>query len=537
MELCHKILILCICVVSSFDIEAQNNALPKLYHNPLKVEKDALGALYYFIDHNALDLDIIDYSGVYETYLTPIYGQLYEDCTHKLIEGQLQLDSTFFDSYSYWGAQKFAAPANGVLGNDFKRIDVFFYSGASKIDPLSYEVSGRTKVKDYICDFTGEISIKKVYHIFERDIEFPDYYTIIASYKLREDPSQKGSGIFRGIFGAYGYIDDESSDTIKVDNISDGDGYQNRNFVGTWQSYNNPSTLKRCMWGDNRLPFRFDFDIGDGEMVVNPKYFSSEWDCFMRNEDIEVEYQENGDSRAKYKNVWWVQLDRQAKIDSITAELEKQFGWNDAAYAPEIAYGKWKAGEASFLLQGGIAPAVYIGQENFKKKYGVDYDDFGCMTYCSDHQMKGYNTVIMDCLTAKYGNKWIDDVRKDVPGVAEYGKELFKSLTYANDSISTVTIPVVYQGIGKAVETRGKDSAIIDRLPCGKYHSSMEFLYNGISYYMPLCEYLDLDRIVTSNNGQLVEIQIQFYNPKVYKYSKSTIPYPFGVIRQVVTYN
>ena len=61
--------------------------------------------------------------------------------------------------------------------------------------------------------------------------------------------------------------------------------------------------------------------------------------------------------------------EKQAKIDSITAELEKQFGWNDAAYTPEIAYGKWKAGEASFLLQGGIAPAVYIGQENFKKKY------------------------------------------------------------------------------------------------------------------------------------------------------------------------
>lgn len=95
MELCHKILILCICVVSSFDLEAQNNALPKLYHNPLKVENDALGALYYFIDHNALDLDIIDYSGVYETYLTPIDGQLYEDCTQQLIDGQLQLDSTF----------------------------------------------------------------------------------------------------------------------------------------------------------------------------------------------------------------------------------------------------------------------------------------------------------------------------------------------------------------------------------------------------------------------------------------------------------
>lgn len=230
-------------------------------------------------------------------------------------------------------------------------------------------------------------------------------------------------------------------------------------------------------------------------------------------------------------------FERQAKIDSITAEFEKQFGWNDAAYTPEIAYDKWKAGEASFLLQGGIAPAVYIGQEKFKANYGVGYEDFGCMANCSEHQMKIYNTVIMDCLTAKYGEKWIEDVRKDVPGVADYGKDPFKSLKYGNDSTLTVTIPVVYQSIGKAVETRGKDSAIIDRLPCGKYHSSMEFLYNGISYYIPLCKDLDLDKIVPLNNGQLVEIQIQFYNPKVYKYSKNTIPYPLGVIRQVLCYN
>lgn len=42
----------------------------------------------------------------------------------------------------------------------------------------------------------------------------------------------------------------------------------NRSYVGTWQSYKNPATVKRCMWGDNRLPFRFDFDIGAGEIAI-----------------------------------------------------------------------------------------------------------------------------------------------------------------------------------------------------------------------------------------------------------------------------
>lgn len=39
------------------------------------------------------------------------------------------------------------------------------------------------------------------------------------------------------------------------------------------------------------------------------------------------------------------------------------------------------------------------GKRNFSRKYGVDYDDFGCMAYCSDKQMAEYNTVIMDYLT------------------------------------------------------------------------------------------------------------------------------------------
>ena len=34
--------------------------------SPLKIERDALGAVYYWIDNNALDLARIDYSDLYE---------------------------------------------------------------------------------------------------------------------------------------------------------------------------------------------------------------------------------------------------------------------------------------------------------------------------------------------------------------------------------------------------------------------------------------------------------------------------------------
>lgn len=274
--------------------------------SPLKIERNNSGDVYYWIDNKALDLSKVDYSDVYETYLTPIAGQLFEDCTGQFVEGKLQLEPTLLQTYSSWNDKTFDAPVNGVLGNDFRRIEVYIYPGAVRKDSVTYSVKGRTKVKTNIRDFTGEIRIKKIYHIFCHDADSEDYYKIIADYALTEDTSQKGSGMFRGILGVYGYISDDAPDIVRVDNRNEvGDGYFNRYYVGTWESYGNPDLIERCMWGDGRLPFRFDFDKGDGETVVNPKYASPEWNDFMQGKGLEIVEPESGDSCASYKNPWW----------------------------------------------------------------------------------------------------------------------------------------------------------------------------------------------------------------------------------------
>lgn len=77
----------------------QDSIIPE--NNPLKIERDALGAVYYWIDNNALDLARIDYSDLYETYMTPIEGQLFEDCTQLFIEGKLRLEPAFLKTYRY----------------------------------------------------------------------------------------------------------------------------------------------------------------------------------------------------------------------------------------------------------------------------------------------------------------------------------------------------------------------------------------------------------------------------------------------------
>ena len=222
---------------------------------------------------------------------------------------------------------------------------------------------------------------------------------------------------------------------------------------------------------------------------------------------------------------------KQAELDSIIAETERHFGWNDDAYSTKIAKDKWQSGEAKLLLQGGIAPVVYAGQEEFTRKYRVDYDDFGCMAYCSDKQMAEYNTVIMDYLTVNYGSEWRKYVRKDVPGVDKYGAEAFKNMKYDENGIATIMLPVIYHAFGKACEQSDKDKIVIKELIGCIPLTSLDFLYCGNKYYIPLSCNIDIEETPTEN--ELIEITIRVFSPKVFHYSKKTIPYPYCIVESI----
>ncbi len=67
------------------------------------------------------------------------------------------------------------------------------------------------------------------------------------------------------------------------------------------------------------------------------------------------------------------------------------------------------------LISGGIAPIVYVGQEKFEEKYGIEYHDYGCIS--PDYKcMKEYNQTVFDYLDQTRGKKWRKEVRKDVVG-------------------------------------------------------------------------------------------------------------------------
>ncbi|MFF5380428.1 hypothetical protein [Pedobacter suwonensis] len=75
-----------------------------------------------------------------------------------------------------------------------------------------------------------------------------------------------------------------------------------------------------------------------------------------------------------------------------------------------------KKGKPKFLIQGGIASIRIKGQELFEQKYGVVYQDLGCVGP-SAIRIEDYNKVVASFMDKKYGKAWRKEVRKDVKGI------------------------------------------------------------------------------------------------------------------------
>ncbi|WP_145855346.1 FEKKY domain-containing protein [Pedobacter suwonensis] len=74
-----------------------------------------------------------------------------------------------------------------------------------------------------------------------------------------------------------------------------------------------------------------------------------------------------------------------------------------------------KNGKIKFLIQGGIV-STRKGQELFEQKYGVVYQDLGCVGP-SAIRIEDYNKVVASFMDKKYGKAWRKEVRKDVQGI------------------------------------------------------------------------------------------------------------------------
>lgn len=176
----------------------------------------------------------------------------------------------------------------GYIDPNYRRIKIYFTSiSKNQHEPDIYNIKGISIVANNKCTFEGEIKVKQIREYknmhFGCDEEFKDagfkaQGILFGEYNFKENPKQKYSGVFEGVMTLYWYVD--KHEIIHYDDIeSFRDGYKNNQYIGTWSMYGG-NTKKTCNWGEYRIPFSGDLDIGAGDFGVNPKYYNRGWEEF-----------------------------------------------------------------------------------------------------------------------------------------------------------------------------------------------------------------------------------------------------------------
>lgn len=174
----------------------------------------------------------------------------------------------------------------GFIDTTYRRIKIYFTSVAkNSSDASTYDVKGISIVNNTKCNFNGNIKFNQIRKY--KDLHFGvDAYLenagikaeglIIADYEFKEDSTQKNSGIFKGIITFYWYMD--KFGILHYDDIDlhSSDRYYNNQYVGTWKEYGK-TNYKVCNWGEWRIPFAGNLDIGAAEFSPNPIYKDRGW--------------------------------------------------------------------------------------------------------------------------------------------------------------------------------------------------------------------------------------------------------------------
>lgn len=190
----------------------------------------------------------------------------------------------------------------GFIGGDYRRFYIHYLTvQKDTANPFCYLVTGKTRVGNNICNFTGSITITKARLLKVSDSpNFKQGY-LTANVDFKEGQQQKGSGEIKGVLTTYFMIDKKGQIYYNTIN-SYADSWDNNQCEATWTSYSTHQS-KKCNWGDWRIPQSGDLDIGAGEFSVNDKYLSKGWQTFrdLYHKDAAIAKK----AKAEEARKWW----------------------------------------------------------------------------------------------------------------------------------------------------------------------------------------------------------------------------------------
>jgi hypothetical protein len=190
---------------------------------------------------------------------------------------------------------------DGFLGADHHRVEIVLLSvQKDTLQPAVYHVSGQDRFRGRVTPFSGTITVQGVQDLGVDVREFMDEksnakgYTATGTYVFNEDSASKGAGTFTGKVAVDFTLDPNLADglalfglTIPATAASPTRGTGSL-FEGTWRSYQT-NEQKPTTWAYNFLSVASevlqDFNIGERDVTINPKYAKLGWDEYWTNEE------------------------------------------------------------------------------------------------------------------------------------------------------------------------------------------------------------------------------------------------------------
>jgi hypothetical protein len=228
----------------------------------------------------------------------PASTNFYQNIKNYDVSRLWKADSIFIEG----GPEKIPFPEPlGFIGDNFQRFYIHYTSVTKNKDwPYVYDVVGKTRVKNNICRFTGQIMIVKAVRYKEKETGFEQFEngTLTCLVTFYEDSTQNGSGVIKGKLVSDFYLDKKGK--LQYDALmAVADGYSNNGCTATWTSYKTKKT-KKCNWGDFRIPESNHLDTGAGEFCVADEYVKYGWESYRKAADPN-----NSAALAEEARAWW----------------------------------------------------------------------------------------------------------------------------------------------------------------------------------------------------------------------------------------
>lgn len=166
----------------------------------------------------------------------------------------------------------------GYIGNNFQRFYIHYISvKKDPLDPYRYLVTGKTRVKNKIYNFKGAIVVKKARRFIPSYTGFTQG-EVECVVDFKEDSLTYG-GTIKGKLITQFCINGKGRLLYDALDLN-ADGYYNNQCKAIWTSYKT-NLLKKCCWGDYRIPASQGFDVGAGEFMPYEKYAKNGWESYL----------------------------------------------------------------------------------------------------------------------------------------------------------------------------------------------------------------------------------------------------------------